>query len=94
MNSAANKAIVKGIFLDINGNIGLSEINFQGRLFGGDSSNLQFVSGANLTAALAPLIGRGLRVLLAGGAVLFGAKLSEHSKKRRPLAPAIPYAAS
>jgi hypothetical protein len=42
------------------------------------------------TAAVpAPVIGRGLPVLLAVGGILWGAKLSERSKKRRSLATAI-----
>jgi hypothetical protein len=45
-------------------------------------------------AVPAPLIGRGLPVLIAVGGILFGAKLLERGKKPRALGTAIPNAAA
>jgi hypothetical protein len=82
LNGSGN-AVAQGDFLDVNGPITPSAVNFEGRLFGGDTSNLQFVSGTNLTAPVpAPLIGHGLLVLLAVGSVLSGSKLLESLKKQ------------
>jgi len=57
---------------------------------------VQGVAGDVLLTAVstvpAPIIGGGLPILLAVGGLLFGAKLFEHSKKRRALQSAIPYA--
>jgi hypothetical protein len=50
-----------------------------------------FGSGPQVVPA--PLIGRGLPVVLAIGGVLLGAKLSQRSKKRRSLGRVIPHAA-
>lgn len=54
-----------------------------GRFWGGNSSDMQVVSGAKVFASPAPLIGRSLPVLLAVGGLLFGVKLFERSKKHR-----------
>jgi hypothetical protein len=82
LNGSGN-AVAQGDFLDVNGPITPSAVNFEGRLLGGDTSNLQFVSGTNLTAPVpAPLIGHGLLVLLAVGSVLSGSKLLESLKKQ------------
>ena len=50
-----------------------------------------FITGVPVPA---PLIGRGLSALLAIAGVLFGAKLSERSKKHRSLGTAVPHAAA
>jgi hypothetical protein len=52
--AAANKETLHGIFLDMNGNFSLSNTNFVGRLFGGDSQNFQLVSGTNVFAVPEP----------------------------------------
>jgi hypothetical protein len=44
----SNKATETGTFLDPNSAISISDSVLNGRLFGGDSTNLQFVSGANI----------------------------------------------
>jgi hypothetical protein len=73
--------------------LSIDNANLVGRLWGGDSSNLQVVSGGNVFASPAPLIGRNLPVLLAVGGLLFGVKLFERGKKRRSLGTAIRHAA-
>ena len=61
-----------------------------GLTFSGDDE-LSGVGTAGV-AVPAPLIGRGLPVLLAVGGILFGAKLLERSKTRRSLRTAVPHA--
>jgi hypothetical protein len=65
-----NGATLMGDFLDPLGTIQMNHAVLDGRLFGGDDSNLQIVSGATLYAPLAtplpaalPLFGAGLRAL-------------------------------
>jgi hypothetical protein len=79
-----NGEIFQGIILAPDDNMSISHAILQGRFFGGDGGNMQIVSGANIVPA--PLIGRGLPVLLAVGGVLFGAKLLERSRRRRSFA--------
>jgi hypothetical protein len=71
-------------------------------LNGGPAGSPDAIAGGNGTVDTdtnfqpcpAPLIGRGLPVLLAVGGVLFGAEIVERSKKRRSLGTAIPHAAA
>ena len=51
---AANGAEQHGTFLDPNGAITTSSVNIVGHLFGGDSSNLQFVSGSTISTVPEP----------------------------------------
>jgi hypothetical protein len=61
----------------------------------GAKFDLNFASWNNdVFSVPAPLIGRGLPVLLAVGGLLFGARLLERSKKRRSLGTAISHAAA
>lgn len=48
-NTAGSGDVVRGIFLDPNGAISVSDSNVSGRVFGGDSVNFAYVSGANIT---------------------------------------------
>jgi hypothetical protein len=61
-------------FLDPTGNIDVNHSVVDGRLMGGDTQNLSFVSGANLFAPMAvpgPIAGAGLRgMVFAGGGLL------------------------
>jgi choice-of-anchor A domain-containing protein len=52
---STNGATTSGIFLDPNGNIQINHSTLDGRLFGGDSQDMQIVSGANIVAPLAPV---------------------------------------
>jgi hypothetical protein len=45
-----NGATTMGTFLDPNGSISMNHSVLDGRLFGGDSHNMQIVSGANIIA--------------------------------------------
>ena len=51
---ATNGHTTTGTFLDPNGDISVNNSVVDGRLFGGDSSNLQFVSGAHIVAPQVP----------------------------------------
>jgi hypothetical protein len=47
---STNGQTATGIFLDPNGGIQMNHSELNGRLFGGDTANLQIVSGADITA--------------------------------------------
>jgi hypothetical protein len=49
-NNGGAAGIAQGIFLDPNGAISVVHADVLGRVFGGDSHDFQYVSGANLTA--------------------------------------------
>jgi len=49
-NNGGVAGIAQGIFLDPNGAISVTNAMVLGRVFGGDSHDFQFVSGANITA--------------------------------------------
>jgi PEP-CTERM motif-containing protein len=49
-NNGGAAGVARGIFLDPNGAISVVNATVQGRVFGGDSHDFQYVSGANLTA--------------------------------------------
>jgi len=49
-NNGGAAGIARGIFLDPNGAISVTNATVQGRVFGGDSHDFQYVSGSNLTA--------------------------------------------
>jgi hypothetical protein len=72
-----------GTYLDPNGQIQIVNSVLDGRIFGGDSADFGISNSTIVAPVPAPLIGRGLPVLLAVGGMLFGAKLLERSKKRR-----------
>jgi MYXO-CTERM domain-containing protein len=50
MTLSSNGLTATGIFLDPTGNFSVNHSNINGRLFGGDTQNSSFVSGAALTA--------------------------------------------
>jgi hypothetical protein len=56
-----------GIFLDPNGQMSAVNTNIQGRFFGGDNSNVQIVSGANITSP--PTVPEPSTLLLMGTAL-------------------------
>ena len=56
-----------GIFLDPNGTMSAVSTNIQGRFFGGDNSNMQIVSGANITSP--PTVPEPSTLLLMGTAL-------------------------
>jgi hypothetical protein len=60
----------------------------------GSSGTQVAMNNLTITPVPAPLIGRGLPVVLAVGGVLLGAKLSQRSKKRRSPGSVIPHAAA
>jgi hypothetical protein len=74
-NTQSQNDFARGIFLDPNGAISISDSYVYGRVFGGDSVNMAYVSGANLEAPsppavpLPPAVWSGLGVLAAFGAV-------------------------
>jgi hypothetical protein len=85
LGGAANDAIANGLFLAPDMKVNINSVTIDGAVWGGGPSgsgnDFQIVSNAFVVPA--PLIGRGLPVLLAVGGVLFGAKFLERSKKRR-----------
>jgi hypothetical protein len=46
--------VAQGVFLDPNGAVSVVNANVVGRVFGGDSHDFQYVSGANITAPSGP----------------------------------------
>ncbi len=52
LQTASNGAILTGDFLDPNGTIQVNEATIDGRLFGGDSNDLQITSGGQVDAPL------------------------------------------
>jgi len=74
-----------GIFLDPNGNIQINHSILDGRLFGGDTQNMQIVSGATIVAPVGvpgPFAGAGLPGLVA--ACLGLLTLRRRPTRRRP----------
>jgi len=65
-----------GTFLDPNGGMSAVHTDIQGRFFGGDSVNMQIVSGANITAPMGQVPDGGATILLMGMGLAFlaGAK--------------------
>jgi hypothetical protein len=54
LQSAANGAVLYGDFLDPNGTIDLNSVVLDGRVFGGDSTDMQIVSNGSVVAPLTP----------------------------------------
>jgi hypothetical protein len=81
-NNGGAAGIARGIFLDPNGTMSVTNAVVQGRVFGGDSHDFQFVSGANIssppTVPLAPAAWIAAPALLLGPACMF---------RRRPRLP-------
>jgi hypothetical protein len=92
-----NESVINGIVLAPNSGVAMSPGLINGELIAGGST-IHLVSGGSVDGVPvpvpAPLIGRGLPVLLAVGGILFGAKLCEGGKRRRSLRTAIPHAAA
>ena len=70
LQTSTNGAVLEGVFLDPNGAMSLTHSVLDGRFFGGDSSNMQIVSGDTINAPVpAPepstlsLLGAGLLVM-------------------------------
>jgi hypothetical protein len=61
-----------GVFLDPNGKMSTDNADIQGRWFGGDSTNQQIVSGADITAPPPSVNGVPLPAPFLAGAVLIG----------------------
>ena len=71
LQATTNGADLTGIFLDPNGPMSINHAVLDGRFFGGDSSNMQIVSGAFITApAPAPVVTPLPSALTAGLALL------------------------
>ena len=62
-NNGGKAGIAQGIFLDPNGAISVVNAVVQGRVFGGDSHDFQYVSGANITAPSVPDTGATITLL-------------------------------
>lgn len=80
---AANDVSQTGTFLDPNGTITMNSVNLTGRLFGGDSSDMQIVSGGTIVApAGVPVPESG--TMLAGALLLlpFGASTLRVLRKK------------
>jgi len=72
---STNGFTTTGIFLDPNGNIQINHSVLDGRLFGGDTQNMQIVSGATIVAPVGvpgPVVGAGLPGLVAACLGLLG----------------------
>jgi VPDSG-CTERM motif len=54
LQTAANNATQYGTYLDPNGNIVVNSVNIVGHLFGGDSADMQIVSGATVHSPSVP----------------------------------------
>lgn len=54
-NNGGAAGIARGIFLDPNGTISVTNAIVEGRVFGGDSHDFQYVSGAKITAPQGPV---------------------------------------
>ena len=52
---STNGATTTGVFLDPTGDFSINHTVINGRIIGGDTQNVSFVSGANLTAPVVPL---------------------------------------
>jgi hypothetical protein len=70
--AAANGATVNGIFLDPNGTINVNSVVIDGRLFGGDSSDMQIVSNAFLDQPPVPVTPEPSSIALYGTGLLVG----------------------
>jgi hypothetical protein len=91
-----NESVINGIVLAPNSGVAMAPGLINGELIAGGST-IHIVSGGSVNSVPAvvpaPLIGRGLPVLLAVGGMLFGARLWERSKKRS-LGTGVPHAAA
>ena len=67
---SANSDQEAGIFIDPNGTITCDNVNITGGLYGGDSHNFQFGSGANITGIPTPEPGSGAMIVLGLPALL------------------------
>jgi hypothetical protein len=62
-NNGGQAGTAQGIFLDPNGAISIVNAVVMGRVFGGDSHDFQYVSGANITAPTVPDSGATIALL-------------------------------
>lgn len=62
-NNGGKAGIARGIFLDPNGAISVVNAVVMGRVFGGDSHDFQYVSGATITAPSVPDTGSSILIL-------------------------------
>ncbi len=83
-NNGGKDGTARGIFLDPNGAIRVTNATVLGRVFGGDSHDFQFVSGSHLTAPANPVpdVGYTLALLAIGLASLEIVRRSGHSLRR------------
>jgi len=65
-----NGLVTNGIFLDPNGAMSAVHTNIQGRFWGGDTQNMQIVSGAHLTAPAVPAVPEPASLLLLGAGLV------------------------
>jgi len=85
-NAAHPNNIIYGVFLDPNGTISMVNTRFVGRVFGGDSTDMQIVSGDTITApaTTATPVPEPASVLLVGPILAFGARrLRQRNRARR-----------
>jgi hypothetical protein len=72
--SGSSSNLVQGIFLDPNGAVSVTNTNLLGRVFGGDSHDMQIVSGDTITAPTgvpepSTLVSLGVGLLAIGGSL-------------------------
>ena len=82
-NSGGDHGIAQGIFLDPNGKIDVTNAYVEGRVFGGDAHDYQYVSGSYVGTPGEPVPEPGTLALLGTGLAVIGAVFRKNRDRRR-----------